>query len=620
MAVALSLAATTMVIGLIALWTASRTSGPSQAELATIPSTPTDQIVEHPGFVGSDTCVHCHQEIVEKFSSSGMSQALSPWTAHSSPLPEGKAKGIEGELFSYRNVASNGPPTIVESLTNPRPEIEHELSRTADIVIGAGIHSQAFAYRAGEYFYQLPVEWYPGEQAWDMAPGFDMVEHYRFFRPISGGCIGCHGAYPIHRPWSTAAVIDPVPKGIDCERCHGPAQDHLDIVFGRKKPPPAGDKEWNLGILSLSKLPSHRQNDVCAQCHLQGEARILREGMNDYSYRPGMPLQDFCVVLLPEDPPEDSIRFVSHVERMFLSECYQKSGRSLTCATCHDPHESPRKYPRSHWNRQCLSCHETQACQETPMERAKFEDDCVGCHMPQRTPFDMKHTKITDHWIRSHPAPEKEVATTTRYAAQPDQSDLRLAEFTKWTGEQLAPDVRALSLAQGYLQANKAEEAKLALDGSKSPSATAHMIQARIHSMENRTDAAIRSYREALRLDPRLLQAHRELTLLLRDANQWSQLEKAAMDWLAVDPLSFQAYEVLGGAWLVQRQYDRAKEAFDQAVRLGPGSFWTEVGLAAIAMESRDLDTAERHFLNAVRLKPDDQAAYNSLMAVRKMR
>ncbi len=63
-----------------------------------------------------------------------------------------------------------------------------------------------------------------------MNPGYDRPDYAGSVRPIYYECMFCHNGYPR----IPAAIVSqtkyllPIPEGIDCQRCHGPGQNHVD--------------------------------------------------------------------------------------------------------------------------------------------------------------------------------------------------------------------------------------------------------------------------------------------------------------------------------------------------------------------------------------------------------
>jgi tetratricopeptide (TPR) repeat protein len=111
----------------------------------------------------------------------------------------------------------------------------------------------------------------------------------------------------------------------------------------------------------------------------------------------------FSVYVNPatKDPSRTTpFRVVSQVQQLALSVCARQSHGKLWCGTCHDPHQRPTD-AEAYYRTRCLSCHEEQLVKTHP----KPNDDCVGCHMPQRPVTDGAHTAFTDHRIWRRPPP-----------------------------------------------------------------------------------------------------------------------------------------------------------------------------------------------------------------------
>ena len=73
------------------------------------------------------------------------------------------------------------------------------------------------------------------------------------------------------------------------------------------------------------------------------------------------------------------------------SRCFLKSG-TLSCLTCHEPHEPAASKPVAFFNEKCLTCHTgTAGC------LSKGRSNCIDCHMPRVSPQAPLH--FTNHWI-----------------------------------------------------------------------------------------------------------------------------------------------------------------------------------------------------------------------------
>ena len=135
---------------------------------------------------------------------------------------------------------------------------------------------------------------------------------------------------------------DALPEGIDCQRCHGPGQAHVEAVK-------SGDMKAGVrAIVNPAKLDRDRQLEACMQCHLESTSsplpfQIQRYEQPLFSYTPGKPLSDYFIHFdhAPGTPGrDDKFEIAGGAYRLRKSACFQRS--EMTCLTCHDPHDIPR--------------------------------------------------------------------------------------------------------------------------------------------------------------------------------------------------------------------------------------------------------------------------------------
>lgn len=378
-------------------------------------------------YVGDATCALCHKEIVESFRGHGMARSFA-LVDSAAVLGDWSGRGAVRHAasgYTYTMTTQRGRRVVVESRADSAGREIHRVEKEVDAIIGSGDNDQAFVYEESGGWYLLPVEWYTTKGIWDMAPGFDGADQERWKRRLLPGCIGCHAATPDYIRDSGHRYREPMPAAIGCERCHGPGALHADArMTGASGVSPAG---FDSTIVNPARLAPARQIDVCAQCHLQGDVRRPRPGCGDFDYRPGLDLDDFRVTHVPAIEDTLEFGFVRHVERMVQSRCYIESD-SMTCTTCHDPHETSRGHGPERWRDACLRCHAATQCPECAAggAGAAMGDDCVACHMRRSEPYDLRHVTITDHWIRRRVEPAAAHAAT-RMTARDDVPLVRFA-------------------------------------------------------------------------------------------------------------------------------------------------------------------------------------------------
>ena len=139
---------------------------------------------------------------------------------------------------------------------------------------------------------ELPLGWYPDKGGeWGMAPGSD-TEHPQTRRFVSYKCMFCHNSYPDipaanQAPGSEPIFLGELPRGIDCQRCHGPGREHVRTA-------------GQASMVNPAKLSSERRMEVCMQCHLETTsgripAVLQRFDRGTFSYIAAQPLVDFAI-------------------------------------------------------------------------------------------------------------------------------------------------------------------------------------------------------------------------------------------------------------------------------------------------------------------------------------
>ena len=97
-----------------------------------------------------------------------------------------------------------------------------------DFVLGSGNHARTYLHLTERgTLQQLPLGWYAERGGyWAMNPGYDKADYGGSTRVIHYECMFCHNAYPRipeghQEAGAEAQYRQPLPEGIDCQRCHG---------------------------------------------------------------------------------------------------------------------------------------------------------------------------------------------------------------------------------------------------------------------------------------------------------------------------------------------------------------------------------------------------------------
>ncbi|WP_316820270.1 multiheme c-type cytochrome [Pedobacter gandavensis] len=322
------------------------------------------------GYAGSATCVSCHKDLATSafhnshFKASKMLNK--PNSADSMHIPDGTFIFNENTKVQVKN----RPDGLYQSalIKGIDQKTEH-----TDMVFGAGNSAYTFAFWYGNQLMQMPLNYLTKEHQWVNSPGFPEEQVY-FGRAIAMRCLECHSSYAevkltqaenfsIKEEYVKNSII----AGIDCERCHGPAAQHVN--FHQENPTV---KTANF-MPAYKELSFSQRVDACGVCHSGTGLQMLSP---TFSFKPGDTLKT-----LPEYSAyrgEDPDVHGKQKQLLEASLCY-KIGKA-ECITCHDVHED-KKPGLALYSAKCISCHQ-EVKHEMLKEKALLAKNCIDCHMP----------------------------------------------------------------------------------------------------------------------------------------------------------------------------------------------------------------------------------------------
>lgn len=469
-------------------------------------------------------------------------------------------------------------------------------------VMGSGNAARSYLHRTPQgRLAELPVAWYAeGGGKLAMSPGYDRPDHQDHRRKISTDCFFCHNAYPAIRdtkPASEPVFAEPLPQGIDCQRCHGPGSLHV-------KSTKAAD------IVNPKRLPRDRSLEVCMQCHLETTSfplpnSLLRVDRGAFTYKPGEQLDGFVLHFDHGrgSGREGKFEIVSSVYRLRQSKCFAASDK-LQCTTCHDPHRVQRgAAARAGFIKACQGCHQG---------KDHFTGDCIQCHMPKRRTEDVVHAVMTDHLIQRRPPVGNLTAPIAERHETPGKS---------YTGEVAPyypanPDELYVALAQ-VVQRSNLEHGIPRLANAiqqrrpREPQFAFGLAQA--YAAAGKPNEAIAAYRQLLQAHPSYVPALRNLGELLHGAGQIAEavthLEKARR----LEPANSGVLHTLGRAYRDQGKLAEAQTALEQAIREDPDFADAHNSLGLVLLERKDMARAQISLGEAIRQQPDLAEAHLNL-------
>jgi Tfp pilus assembly protein PilF len=363
-------------------------------------------------YMGRTSCRPCHQSIYDSYVETGMGKSFylpDPDRAIEDFGPEAIVYDEHSGYF-YRPLWQGADMFIHEFRLNEIGDTIFQRKEKIDYIVGSGHQTRSYIMVRNDYFYEMPITWYVSRSRWDLSPGYENGNNTRFDRGIGEECMACHTGH-IDFVEGSVNRFREVSLGIDCEKCHGPGQIHIERME-RDEIVDVGE-EIDYSIVNPAKLPVKKQFDVCMQCHLTG-VNVLKNQASVLDFRPGTDLSDSYDIFIEKFDNQRDFGIASHAERLIQSKCFQASGDQLTCTTCHDPHKSIAVTDENVYETQCQSCHGdvNQAMCGAPEElRTAQNDNCISCHMPKGGTSDIPHVTFTDHKIRV-------VGDTSQHAAE----------------------------------------------------------------------------------------------------------------------------------------------------------------------------------------------------------
>jgi len=121
---------------------------------------------------------------------------------------------------------------------------------------------------------------------------------------------------------------------------------------------------------------------------------------------------------------------------------------------------------------------------------------------------------------------------------------------------------------------------------------------------KSQLDDAVREYREALRLDPRLPDGHRNLGVTYAARGRFDEAIGECREAVRLDPRNTKAHTSLADAYAGKGQIEDAIREYREAIRLDPGNARAHNNLAGSYAAKGQVDDAYREYREAFRLDP----------------
>jgi hypothetical protein len=323
-------------------------------------------------FAGSASCAPCHSEISKSHLA----------TAHYLTSGIAGEKNIKGSFDTGKNVFAFSINAFVAMEKRPGgffqvhyQEGREKMARPFDIVIGSGTKGQTFLHWYNNRLLQLPITYFTATSQWCNSPGYP--GKVVFNRQVTSRCLECHTTYAdiISEPGKEPESFDrnTIMYGVDCEKCHGPAAEH--VAYQTSNPAVKTAKY----IVNPAKLSRQQNLDLCILCH----GGKLQKKTASFTFKAGDALNDHFT---KDNAPQFAAEIDVHGNQyglMASSKCFTQS-KTMTCNSCHNSHTNEAGQLKV-FSQRCISCHQTEHVNDCKMNSSVGEmisNNCVDCHMP----------------------------------------------------------------------------------------------------------------------------------------------------------------------------------------------------------------------------------------------
>jgi len=233
---------------------------------------------------------------------------------------------------------------------------------------GQGLAGQTYVFESGGAYYQSRVSYYKLIDGLDLTMGAENIKPANMEEALgirmapqdSPQCFACHATNSVQ---AKKLVTGKMIAGLQCERCHGPSENHL-----------RGIQQGDQKLAAMTKLAGFSTEQIstfCGQCHRTWE-EIAASGKLGVS----------------------NVRFQPY--RLTNSKCYDTEDARISCLACHDPHQEIDR-AAAHYDSRCEACH--NGGKPSAMACKVAKSNCVSCHMP-KVEISGSHHEFFDHEIR----------------------------------------------------------------------------------------------------------------------------------------------------------------------------------------------------------------------------
>lgn len=326
-------------------------------------------------YAGATSCKQCHASVYDAYVAS----------SHFNSTQTTFVKNVSGSLASGTFVVDSDTKIVMEARDSGLFQVlyvkgKEQEAHPMDITFG-GKHAQTFLYWQENKAFELPVSWYNSVGKWASSPGYPSV--INFNRSIGIGCFECHSSYiegklnPTSRGTEEIFSKTSLISGIDCERCHGPAKNHVNYHLAY---PEVKQAKY---IGTSTSLNRQQKLDACAVCHSGNDKQ---KEISSFNFKMGDTLANFFSPYARSAHKGKDLDVHGNQYQLLLeSKCFSGS-KIMDCSTCHGPHTNAGSDLRE-YSKKCLSCHGNTDHSSLEMDATAanlINSNCIDCHMPEQ--------------------------------------------------------------------------------------------------------------------------------------------------------------------------------------------------------------------------------------------
>ncbi len=605
---------------------------------------------------GSRSCRQCHEKFYELWSTSHHGLAMQPYTAefaNQNLTPSQTPVRIGNNAYIPHIGANEG--WILEQ----KPDVRKRHS-IAHVIGGRNIYYFLTPMERGR-LQTLPIAYDVRARKWfDTAasgvrhfPGTDSDAPLHWTDPaytFNTSCYSCHVSqlaknYDLKTDTYRTTWAEP---GINCEACHGPGQEHIDICQSAK----ADQLPKDLRIISIKSFSAAQTNAMCNSCH-------AKMSPISASFEPGDRYFDHFDLITLEHPdfyPDGRDLGENYTMTSWLMSPCAKA-ENLDCTYCHTSSGRYRFKNEMNPNEACLPCHLEKVenvTDHTHHDANSTASQCVACHMPTT---EFARMTRSDHSMRP-PMPavtlkfksqnacnicheDKDAAWADDHVKKWHKKDYQrpVLELASLVDESRRGNWDRLEEILGYISSRNRDEIFTTsllrlLNGCESQAKWSVVIAvlqkdssplvraAAAQALDGYITAeSVRALAKATSDEYRLVRVRAATVLSAIGVEQLPgeyqtpvrQATEELLEGLQAHPDDYVSHYNLGNLYMQRHDKENALAAYEKAIKLRPDFVFPYVNIAFVYNSMGHNDQAEASFRKAIALDSNNAAVHLNL-------